>query len=131
MSDDNGFWEVILAGDHSQAKRMLQDDPSLALKNYEPESLHTDGFPLYQAAKIGDFDLIEMILDAGADPDAKLDSDDPRESGMPLMNAFHHSNASQLGHYANVHLILRYNPCLLYTSPSPRDKRQSRMPSSA
>ena len=26
---------------------------------------------------------------------------------------------------------LSYNPCLLYTSPSPRDKRQSRMPSSA
>ena len=24
-----------------------------------------------------------------------------------------------------------YPPCLLYTSPSPRDKRQSRMPSSA
>ena len=24
-----------------------------------------------------------------------------------------------------------YNSCLLYTSPSPRDKRQSRMPSSA
>ena len=25
----------------------------------------------------------------------------------------------------------KINPCLLYTSPSPRDKRQSRMPSSA
>ena len=25
----------------------------------------------------------------------------------------------------------QYDPCLLYTSPSPRDKRQSRMPSSA
>ena len=25
----------------------------------------------------------------------------------------------------------RYKVCLLYTSPSPRDKRQSRMPSSA
>ena len=24
-----------------------------------------------------------------------------------------------------------FHPCLLYTSPSPRDKRQSRMPSSA
>ena len=24
-----------------------------------------------------------------------------------------------------------YNTCLIYTSPSPRDKRQSRMPSSA
>ena len=28
-------------------------------------------------------------------------------------------------------LALEINPCLLYTSPSPRDKRQSRMPSSA
>ena len=27
--------------------------------------------------------------------------------------------------------ILTKNVCLLYTSPSPRDKRQSRMPSSA
>ena len=26
---------------------------------------------------------------------------------------------------------ININPCLLYTSPSPRDKRQSRMPSSA
>ena len=26
---------------------------------------------------------------------------------------------------------VQYYPCLLYTSPSPRDKRQSRMPSSA
>ena len=26
---------------------------------------------------------------------------------------------------------LKLNVCLLYTSPSPRDKRQSRMPSSA
>ena len=25
----------------------------------------------------------------------------------------------------------RYNPCLLYTSPSPRDRTRSRMPSSA
>ena len=27
--------------------------------------------------------------------------------------------------------IIEIGPCLLYTSPSPRDKRQSRMPSSA
>ena len=27
--------------------------------------------------------------------------------------------------------VIIYMPCLLYTSPSPRDKRQSRMPSSA
>ena len=33
---------------------------------------------------------------------------------------------SGLGYYPNA-----LTPCLLYTSPSPRDKRQSRMPSSA
>ena len=32
--------------------------------------------------------------------------------------------------HTRIALIL-YNVCLLYTSPSPRDKRQSRMPSSA
>ena len=29
------------------------------------------------------------------------------------------------------YLTVKDKPCLLYTSPSPRDKRQSRMPSSA
>ena len=32
-----------------------------------------------------------------------------------------------VGHSPNIY----YDICLLYTSPSPRDKRQSRMPSSA
>ena len=36
-----------------------------------------------------------------------------------------------LNHFFLVDLIRKLNFCLLYTSPSPRDKRQSRMPSSA
>ena len=28
-------------------------------------------------------------------------------------------------------VAIRYRPCLLYTSPSPRDRQKSRMPSSA
>ena len=31
----------------------------------------------------------------------------------------------------NKQIIMQYNPCLLYTSPSPRDRTRSRMPSSA
>ena len=31
----------------------------------------------------------------------------------------------------NLYLLASSRSCLLYTSPSPRDKRQSRMPSSA
>ena len=33
--------------------------------------------------------------------------------------------------YAEYGIVEVTDPCLLYTSPSPRDKRQSRMPSSA
>ena len=33
--------------------------------------------------------------------------------------------------YSDLKIGSRYPICLLYTSPSPRDKRQSRMPSSA
>ena len=36
-----------------------------------------------------------------------------------------------MGPKADALVSLEYKVCLLYTSPSPRDKRQSRMPSSA
>ena len=39
------------------------------------------------------------------------------------------ASAIQIG--AKAYLARQYKTCLLYTSPSPRDKRQSRMPSSA
>ena len=41
-------------------------------------------------------------------------------------------NAMSLEMWTAVETILdEFESCLLYTSPSPRDKRQSRMPSSA
>ena len=42
-----------------------------------------------------------------------------------LVNIDHHATAEAFG---NVNLSI---PCLLYTSPSPRDRQKSRMPSSA
>ena len=44
------------------------------------------------------------------------DSVAPNEYSFEMIDLFPHTE---------------YNCCLLYTSPSPRDKRQSRMPSSA
>ena len=38
-------------------------------------------------------------------------------------------NEKEYPAYVRTHWVIL--PCLLYTSPSPRDKRQSRMPSSA
>ena len=46
-----------------------------------------------------------------------------RGEGNPIV--FQHGNPTSSYLWRNI------IPCLLYTSPSPRDKRQSRMPSSA
>ena len=37
----------------------------------------------------------------------------------------------EIGGWGSVHRYLATKPCLLYTSPSPRDRTRSRMPSSA
>ena len=44
---------------------------------------------------------------------------------------FDASDVSQLRILRTIRLLRLLKLCLLYTSPSPRDKRQSRMPSSA
>ena len=100
------FWQAIVDSDTDTADQLLAVDPSLAQKNFNPSSLHTDGFPLYHAAKQGNTNLVKLLLEHGADPDAKLEIDDPRESGMPLMNALHQ------GHYDVVNLILDFTPDL-------------------
>ena len=55
--------------------------------------------------------------------------------GLRQVHTLYRIDSSMIGthqlHLANVDMIPGVNICLLYTSPSPRDKRQSRMPSSA
>ena len=52
------------------------------------------------------------------------------EAAMDLIEAGDWVNVN-VGTPAAITLLLNARACLLYTSPSPRDKRQSRMPSSA
>ena len=47
------------------------------------------------------------------------------EASALIAAATRNQRLLQVGH------IERFNPCLLYTSPSPRDRQKSRMPSSA
>ena len=42
-----------------------------------------------------------------------------------------YANLRLFGHSENDVLVTLYRDCLLYTSPSPRDREKSRMPSSA
>ena len=50
---------------------------------------------------------------------------------VPFVWALSGVSAKYLSFYISEDEVVVYRFCLLYTSPSPRDKRQSRMPSSA
>eukprot|EP00827_Trimyema_finlayi_P004458 TRINITY_DN444_c0_g1_i2.p1 TRINITY_DN444_c0_g1~~TRINITY_DN444_c0_g1_i2.p1 ORF type:complete len:245 (+),score=77.22 TRINITY_DN444_c0_g1_i2:67-801(+) len=51
-------------------------------------------------------------------------------NSLPIVNKYRVTHKSDMVPHAPFQ-ITNYKHCLLYTSPSPRDKRQSRMPSSA
>ena len=88
--------------DHSLAKRV---------KNGDQEAAHV----LYQRYARRVFGLVDSKL--GAKLRTTTDAEDVVQSVFRSM-----FRGVQTG---------TYGVCLLYTSPSPRDKRQSRMPSSA
>ena len=68
------------------------------------------------------------LSDDELDPDEEMEEERPRQSA-------HHDAAAESSSKTNSSSAVSKekdsNTCLLYTSPSPRDKRQSRMPSSA
>ena len=85
--------------------------------------------------KNGLADNIESLLDqyfndlAGESPNDLYDLVLANVEKPLLLYVMHYAEGNQ-SKAAEI-LGLNRNTCLLYTSPSPRDKRQSRMPSSA
>ena len=86
------------------------------------------------------FDLIEYPLDYNFKAMCKAEEGAPSADYIkglitPLLDDGAlkklSSNTSRTGKFESVTAVVNIKSCLLYTSPSPRDKRQSRMPSSA
>ena len=100
------FSIVLNAGDLEICKSILESNPELAGRNFAPDSLHSEGFPIYQASKAGDLDIVGLLLEKGADPDAALNTQDPRELGMPLLHAL------AIKDYEMVHLLLDHGASL-------------------
>ena len=81
---------------------------------YEIENLSIDG--LLKKDNVSNYVLVEPMFD--------------RAKGVVLAKAFEPLTKTYLRAFRKAG-ISELRACLLYTSPSPRDKRQSRMPSSA
>ena len=81
-----------------------------------------------KAIRAVDGDTIELLLDDGTHPNFRLASIDAPEKNQPFgSKATEAVKELCVGKNVTVH----QTGCLLYTSPSPRDQRGSRMPSSA
>ncbi len=100
------FIDLVKENELDKVRSMLTQDPSLANTNFYPESLHSDGFPLYHASRNSNMSMLSLLLKNGAHPDAVLNHEEPRERGMPLMNAIH------AGHFEMVHVLLDYGASL-------------------
>ena len=106
---DHPLWLAVQSGDIDVASKLLADDPSLANRDYravEDQDPHTFGFPLVKAADTGNLEMVRLLLDHGADVDAKSPHEEQRELGGPIMHAFEHQ------FYDVVHLLLDYGASL-------------------
>ena len=98
-------------------------------------------FPISRAVEVSpDTTIIYHSgqLPSPANPDAERGTrewaGDTEAQTMSVLKKFENSFKSlgvDFGDAVKLTVFLVGDPCLLYTSPSPRDKRQSRMPSSA
>ena len=93
---------AVRANDTAAVIEFINQDKTLAGRNFAQDSLHTDGFALYHAAANGNLEVVRLLLENGADPNAALDVEQPREFGMPICNAFEHR------HYDVVNLLLNH-----------------------
>ena len=81
-----------------------------------------EGWELYEKGGINTERLVEFLQ--------KFITEKYRNKLIILDNASAHKNDT-IRDLVNKHNKLLYSVCLLYTSPSPRDRQKSRMPSSA
>ena len=93
----------------------------------------------HAASRFGNPEEIPQFSPLATAPLPELDRPlQPRQGILPLLDTLRDAEADLLGRHPAIQTV-PYNglaeslsqSCLLYTSPSPRDKRQSRMPSSA
>jgi ankyrin repeat protein len=102
-SDEHPFWLAVENNVVASVDEYLQSDSTLADRDFRPEAKrdpHTHRRPLVAASAAGHFEIVQLLIDFGADVDAKSPTEDQREFGMPLQLAVEN------GHYRVANLLL-------------------------
>ena len=87
---DHPFWLAVLNNDVEAARRLLKSNPALVSRDFRPEEKqeqypqHPQGFPLVQAARSGHLEMVKLLLEHGADVNAKCPHEEQREFAAPL-----------------------------------------------
>ncbi|MEM7384992.1 MAG: M56 family metallopeptidase [Verrucomicrobiota bacterium] len=94
------LWVAAAMGDLGRARELLAEDPSRVAFDYAPFSHHSDGLPMVVAATHGHLEMVNLLLENGADVDGKLEGREFGDLGFGLIIAF------SKGHYDVVNLLL-------------------------
>ena len=84
--------------------------------------------PLFCAAQAGNESMVRWLVDKGADVNHQDGSGNPP---LSVLAEKHYENTGLASFFVEKGADVNPQTCLLYTSPSPRDRQKSRMPSSA
>ncbi len=97
---ESDLWIAAATGDLESAKKFLDEDPSAVNKTFRPDSRISLGLPLVGAAMHGQVDMVRLLLDRGADINAKHPTKEFCDKGLALLWAFERK------HYDVVNLLL-------------------------
>ena len=137
-----GAYELVLKGlDYARKGNVIKENTENAVKYFEKAIEHDPGYArayAWRACSLGnlsdwednsDPSLFKKAIES-AHKAIELDPNDPEAHRVMGSIKFFFENDTELGLY-HLEKATKLCPCLLYTSPSPRDMRRSRMPSSA
>ncbi len=90
------LWVATAMEDVDRLKAMLSENPELAKEKWK----WSECYPLVRACALGNREIVELLLDHGADINADIGDEKPRDFGMPLYLA------GSRGHFEIAHLLL-------------------------
>lgn len=104
-AEEHPFWIAVANRAVEDARSFLEKEPSLASHDFRSDDAkqkdpYDTRYPLIKASFNGDLAMVALLLDHGADIDARSPTEDQRGHGWPIMAAVEHK------HYDLAHLLL-------------------------